>query len=131
MGAFFNTFSPIALLFGISYAHIFMFIVLVSLSESLASPKLYEFIFFFTKKGREGMFLALTAAPQYLTMAVSGYVSGILLSNFFPEKGTQRPDLIWITMMASSGISLILFLMLRGCFEEKSKGKDDEFNDKY
>jgi hypothetical protein len=63
MGAFFNTFSPIALFFGITYPHIFMFIILVSLGEALNSPKLYEFIFLFSKKGREGMFLALTAAP--------------------------------------------------------------------
>lgn len=63
MGAFFNTFAPIALFFGITYPHIFMFIILVSLGEALNSPKLYEFIFMFSKKGREGMFLALTAAP--------------------------------------------------------------------
>jgi hypothetical protein len=63
LGAFFNTFAPIALIFGINYTHIFIFIILLSLGESLNAPKLYEFIFFFTKKGREGMFLALTAAP--------------------------------------------------------------------
>ena len=117
LGAFFNTFSPIALLFGITYVHIFMFLILVSLGESLNGPKLYEFIFHFTKKGREGMFLALTSAPYYLTMAASGYVSGVLLSNFFPDKGKKEPDLIWITMMASSGTSLILFILCKDCFK--------------
>ena len=117
MGAFFLTFSPVALLFKIDYWNIFIFIILVSLGESLNSPKLYEFIFHFTKRGREGMFLALTSAPWYLTMAVSGYVSGILLEKFFPEKGVKNPSWIWITMMASSGTSLILFILLRGCFK--------------
>lgn len=123
MGAFFNTFSPIALFFGITYPHIIMFIILVSLGEALSSPKMYEFIFLFSKKGREGMFLALTAAPQYLTMAVSGYVSGILLSNFFPDNGEKKPDYIWITMMGSSGLSLILFIVFRKCFKTSEKSK--------
>ncbi len=128
LGAFFNTFSPIPLLFGITYPHIFMFIILMSLGEALNSPKLYEFIFMFTSKGREGMFLALTAAPQYLTMAASGYLSGVLLSNFFPEHGTKRPDYIWITMMGSSGLSLILFIVFRRCFKTEKKYKNPELN---
>jgi len=57
---------------------------LLSLGEALNSPKLYEFIFFFTKKGREGMFLSLSTAPYYLTMAISGYMSGFLLTHFYP-----------------------------------------------
>lgn len=93
--------------------------ILVSLGESLNAPKLYEFIFFFTKKGKEGMFLALTAAPQYLTMAVSGYTSGILLTNFFPENGAKRPDYIWITMVSASSMSFILFVLFRKCFARK------------
>ena len=52
-------------------------------------------------------------------MAVSGYVSGILLSNFFPDKGTKKPDYIWITMMGCSGVSLILFITFRKCFKTK------------
>jgi len=124
MGAFFNTFAPIALLFGITYEHIFLFIVLVSLGESLSSPKMYEFVFFFTKRGREGMFLALTAAPQYLTMAVSGYVSGVLLEKFFPQSGERRPEYIWISLISSSGLSLILFLVFKGCFRTQNQGED-------
>lgn len=112
------------MLFGIDYFHIFFFIVLVSLGESLISPKLYEYIFHFTKKGREGMFLALTSAPQYLTMAVSGYMSGILLTNYFPENGIKRPDYIWIFMMCSCGTSLILFLLCKNCFSTRRDHKE-------
>jgi hypothetical protein len=50
-------------------------------------------------------------------MAVAGYVSGILLTNFFPEKGTKKPEYIWITMICSSGLSLILYILFRGCFK--------------
>ncbi len=56
-------------------------------------------------------------------MAVSGYVSGVLLSNFFPEKGEKRPDYIWITMMGSSGLSLILFILFRKCFKTENRDR--------
>lgn len=121
MGAFFNTLAPIAMLFGVSYFHIFIFIILLALGESLYAPKIYEFLFFFAKKGREGMFLALTSAPTYLTMAVSGYSSGVLLDNFFPEEGTRRPNYIWTTMVCCSGLSLILQVTLRRCFKHHNK----------
>ena len=117
LGAFFNTFAPIPLLFGMDYFHIFIFIALVSLGEALNAPKLYEFVFHFTRKGREGMFLTLTAAPHYLTMAVSGLVSGVLLENFLPEEGKKRLSLIWITLIASSAFSLILLIAFRSCFK--------------
>jgi hypothetical protein len=50
-------------------------------------------------------------------MAVSGYVSGILLTDFFPENGAKRPTYIWITMIGSSGLSLILYIVFKGCFK--------------
>jgi len=81
IGAFFTTISPLALLFGppLRYPHLIMFLALLSLGEALSSPKIYSIAFEFARPGREGMFLALSAAPFYLTMAASGGVSGWLL----------------------------------------------------
>jgi hypothetical protein len=45
LGALLNTFSPVALFFGINIPNILIFIILLSLGESLNSPKLYEFVF--------------------------------------------------------------------------------------
>ena len=88
IGAFFTTLSPVILLFGhIDYRNMILFIALLSLGESLSSPKMYEVTFEFATKGREGMFLALTAAPFYLTMAFSGYASGYLLEKYYPVSG--------------------------------------------
>lgn len=109
------------MLFGISYTNIFLFIILLSLGESLYAPKIYEVLFLFAKKGREGMFLALTSAPTYLTMGVSGYVSGVLLKQFFPEEGKRRPDYIWLTMICCSGASFILQITLRSCFKHRQE----------
>ena len=86
IGAFFTTISPTALLFGppLTYPHLLMFLALLSLGEALSSPKIYSITFDFARPGREGMFLALSAAPFYLTMGVSGGVSGWLLDKYYP-----------------------------------------------
>tara|TARA_B110000285_G_C15096132_1_gene602077 strand:- start:262 stop:429 length:168 start_codon:yes stop_codon:yes gene_type:complete len=44
------------------------------------------FTFSFTKPGREGTFLTLTAAPIYFTMAITGLMGGYLLENFYPAE---------------------------------------------
>jgi len=50
------------------------------------------FTFNFTKEGREGTFLTLTAAPVYFTMALTGIVGGYLLENYYPavEDATHK-----------------------------------------
>jgi hypothetical protein len=122
MGAFMNSLAPLAMLFGISYLNIFLFIIFLALGESLYAPKLYEYLFFFAKKGREGTFLALTSAPTYLTMGVSGYLSGLLLKKFFPEEGERQPNYIWLTMMGCCLLSLCLQILLRSKFQ---RGRQD------
>jgi hypothetical protein len=79
LGAFFNSMAPIFLIDELTITSIILFIAVLSLGESLNSPKMYEYIFFFSRKGREGMFLSLAALPTYITQALGGYLSGILL----------------------------------------------------
>jgi MFS family permease len=128
IGAFFTTISPTALLFGppLTYPHLLMFLALLSLGEALSSPKIYSITFDFARPGREGMFLALSAAPFYLTMGVSGGVSGWLLDKYYPPKVEDRQtDYIWVTLIVASGISLILLILFRPCFTKKSKGTSE------
>ena len=105
------------MLFGITYWNILAFIIMLALGESLYAPKLYEFLFLFAKKGREGSFLAITSAPMYLTMGTSGVLSGVLLKHFFPEEGPRQPIYIWATMIACCTLSFILQISLRNCFK--------------
>ena len=78
------------------------------------------FTFNFTKPGREGTFLTLTAAPIYFTMAVTGLMGGYLLENFYPaeedETHHKQPHWIWIIIMIVSSMSCLILWIFRDYF---------------
>ena len=78
--------------FGMALWNFMLFIVIVSFAEALYAPMINVFTFNFTKEGREGTFLTLTAAPVYFTMALTGIVGGYLLENYYPavEDATHK-----------------------------------------
>ena len=75
--------------FGINITDLVIFIVIISFGEALYAPMLAVFTFNFTKPGREGTFLTLTAAPLYFTMAITGLMGGFLLENFYPAEDDE------------------------------------------
>jgi len=85
IGSIIASLGPIPMFFGMNIADFIIFIVIISFAEALYSPMINVFTFNFTKPGREGTFLTLTAAPTYLTMAFTGLLGGFLLENYYPE----------------------------------------------
>lgn len=96
IGTTITTFAPIPMFFGVTLMNFMFFIFIVSFAEALYSPMINVFTFNFTREGREGTFLTLTAAPVYFTMALTGIVGGYLLENYYPaqEDATHKhqPD---------------------------------------
>jgi len=86
IGCFVATLGPIPMFFGMNIVDFIIFIVIISFAEALYSPMINVFTFSFTKPGREGTFLTLTAAPIYFTMAITGLMGGYLLENFYPAE---------------------------------------------
>ena len=78
------TAGPIPMFFGMNLWNFLLFIIIVSFAEAMYAPMINVFTFNFTKEGREGTFLTLTAAPVYFTMALTGIVGGYLLENYYP-----------------------------------------------
>ena len=70
------------------------------------------------------MFLALSAAPYYLTMTLSGVLSGTLLDRFY-TKDRSNIEYIWIIMMSISGLSLILLILFQRCFQTRDSKIED------
>ena len=84
IGCLIATFGPLPMFFGMNLWNFILFIIIVSFAEALYAPMINVFTFNFTKEGREGTFLTLTAAPVYFTMALTGIVGGYLLENYYP-----------------------------------------------
>jgi len=86
VGTAIATLGPIPMFFGMSLFNFMLFVIIISFAEALYSPMINVFTFNFTKEGREGTFLTLTAAPTYFTMALTGILGGYLLENYYPAQ---------------------------------------------
>ena len=86
VGTAIATLGPLPMFFGMNLVNFMLFVIIISFAEALYSPMINVFTFNFTKEGREGTFLTLTAAPTYFTMALTGILGGYLLENYYPSK---------------------------------------------
>lgn len=109
--------------FGMNLIQFMLFIVIVSFAEALYAPMINVFTFNFTKEGREGTFLTLTAAPVYFTMALTGIVGGFLLENYYPAvedaNHKRQPEYIWMTIIGLSSASTLMLYLGRDYFNIK------------
>jgi len=121
LGTSIATLGPIPMFFGMNIVDFLIFIVIISFAEALYSPMINVFTFNFTKPGREGTFLTLTAAPIYFTMACTGLLGGFLLENYYPaeenETHKKRPWIIWTIIITISAISVLILFLGRNYFD--------------
>ena len=107
--------------FGMNVPDFVFFIIIISFAEALYAPILNVFTFNFTKPGREGTFLTLTAAPVYFTMAITGVSGGFLLENYYPPEDTdahkKQPWVIWLVILLTSLASTICLFVFRSFFD--------------
>jgi MFS family permease len=136
LGAAIATLGPIPMFFGMNIWDFLIFILIISFAEALYSPMLNVFTFNFTKPGREGTFLTLTAAPVYFTMAVTGLLGGYLLENYYPaeedDTHKKRPWVIWLTIICISALSTIILFIFRRYFDcaDEVDEEDDSIKSK-
>jgi len=99
-----------------SYSSAIAFVLVLAIGESIWSPKLYEFSTMVAPEGREGMYVAITAAPIYLASVPVGALSGILLDNFCAKDAppSQRQgQLLWFIIGCTAFASPILLLTFK------------------
>lgn len=135
VGSIIATLGPIPMLFGMEMVNFVCFITIISFAEALYAPLVNVFTFNFTKPGREGTFLTLTAAPVYFTMALTGIVGGFLLERFYPvvedENHKRQPEAIWLFIMVISSMSSISLYFGREYFNIKDSNQEPIIDDKY
>lgn len=130
LGASVATLGPIPMFFGMNIICFLIFILIISVAEAIYAPMVNVFTFNFTKPGREGTFLTLTAAPMYFTMACTGLLGGFLLENYYPpdddKEHEKKPWVIWLTILVISLFSTIILFLARDFFNCADDGIEIE-----
>ncbi|MGH8581335.1 MAG: MFS transporter [Gammaproteobacteria bacterium] len=94
------------------YVAIALFVLVLSIGESLWSPRLYEYTVSVAPEGHEASYMSLSILPFFLAKLGVGALSGLLLSSYCPETGPRSCETMWLiigVMALATPIGLIAF----------------------
>ncbi|OMJ79355.1 hypothetical protein SteCoe_20648 [Stentor coeruleus] len=125
IGSFISALSVIPLLFGANYYTVIIFIVIVSIGESLYAPRLIDYTLAIAPPGKEGTFVALASSPLALSMIIAGLSGGALLSNFCPSSGERNCWAMWGIIGLMVLVIPIIMIVFRNFLEEMPRKVED------
>lgn len=128
--------AVVPLMFGATYFTIISYILISSIAESMYNPRLLEYIFEKSHKGKEGFIISLAGVVTIIIMICSGILGGGLLNEFCPEDGERRCWALWLVVAAVPLLGILVLAFGRGFIEEPnfepepyfSWSKEAEFN---
>jgi len=126
VGAFISGISVFILSVEETYRSAIAFVFIIAIGEAIWSPKLYEYSTMAAPEGREGIFVAISFAPLYLSSVPVGYLSGWVLATFCPRNSApeeKQGQLMWFIIGLTS---LSSFCMLWMCRNRLFPPDDDE-----
>jgi len=129
LGAFLTGFSTFFICVFESYLGAILWILVMSLGQAIWGPKLYEYSTMSAPAGREGLFVAITASPIYLSSVPTGVVSGWLLSHYCAKGSTaaqRNGQLLWFWVALSVCTSPILLWIFRKTLLKRGDDKPPE-----
>mmetsp|Transcript_12510 Transcript_12510/g.30189 ORF Transcript_12510/g.30189 Transcript_12510/m.30189 type:complete len:690 (-) Transcript_12510:3672-5741(-) len=95
-GSYISAASVFILAFSTSIWACIVFVTVLSVGESIWSPRLYDYSVSVCREGREGTYMALTSAPLFLAKLPVGFLSGLLLQRYCPEDGERNSQVMWL-----------------------------------
>lgn len=95
------------------YVSIFLFIVVLSIGESIYSPRVYEHAAAIAPRGREGSYAALSSLPFAVAKLGAASSSGVLLQRYCPEVGERHSGTLWLILAVTASIAPIGLFALR------------------
>jgi MFS family permease len=105
-----------------------LFIVTLSIGEALWSPRVFEYTSTVAPKGREGTYMALSSAPNFLSKLVVGGMSGILLEDYCPSENHCDGQKLWLIIFLVTLTSPIMLLLLKPFLNEKDFATTNEYD---
>jgi dipeptide/tripeptide permease len=102
------------------------FIVLLSLGETIWSPRLYEYTSIIAPKGREASYMGLSMLPMFFAKMVVGFLSGHLLASYCPAEGARHSQTLWMIVGVMTLAGPLLIVALRGVIQGKSRARSGD-----
>lgn len=106
------------------YVMIFFFMVLLSIGESIYSPRLYEYAAAIAPKGQEGSYMALSYLPFFVAKLCTAMLSGVLLAKFCPEVGPRDSATMWLIIALITAVAPIGLFALRRYIRVPEAGRE-------
>jgi MFS family permease len=106
------------------YVMIFLFIALLSVGESIYSPRLYEYAAAIAPKGQEASYMSLSYLPFFLAKLPVAMFSGVLLARFCPETGPRDSATLWLIIALATTIAPVGLLALRRYIQVPEAGRE-------
>lgn len=107
------------------YVSIFLFIVVLSIGESIYSPRLYEYAAAIAPKGQEGSYMALSYLPFFMAKLCVTSFSGVLLQKYCPETGPRHSNTLWLIIALTTTIAPIGLIALRNRIRVQEAGREE------
>ena len=121
IGSLISACSVIPLVIHSSYLTVVLFVIIVSIGESIYAPRLIDYTLSIAPKGKEGTFLAVASSPLMLGMIIAGIVGGSLLNRFCPSHGHKDCGYMWGIIGLGCLLTPAVMIVFRGFLEEKPK----------
>lgn len=108
------------------YVMIFLYVALLSLGESLWSPRLYEYTAAIAPKGQEASYMSLSFLPFFVAKFFVGVFSGLLLAHYCPETGERNSQMLWLIIALVTMITPVGLLVFRRYIRLHEAGRADD-----
>ena len=122
-GSFVSAGSVFFMVIGSDYWEVICFIVVLSIGESMWSPRAYEYTMMVAPKGREGTYGALSFAPMFVATILTGGLSGWLLAAYCPKHGHRSCETMWLIIGVMATTSPVFMFLLRSVIRLDDNGE--------
>lgn len=120
IGSLISGASPFVLAASTSYEAAVIWLILLSIGESIWSPKLMEFGVAIAPEGREGTYMSLAGAPLFLSKLGTGGLSGLLLERYCPASGPRDSQMMWFVIGLTTFVPSLILIGVRHLLIEPS-----------
>jgi proton-dependent oligopeptide transporter, POT family len=130
-GSYISAASVFVLAFSTSIWACIVFVTVLSIGESIWSPRLYDYSVSVCREGREGTYMALTSAPLFLAKLPVGALSGLLLQRYCPEDGERNSQVMWLIIGLLTSTSPVFMTCCWSYISRKSNDDEEPDNVNY